>query len=120
MRSLGGLWVLAEGEMSGSGAMSWTMVLGYDPRKGRYVGTFLCSVMTHLWIYEGRLDETGQALVLDTEGPDMATGGEKSTKFQDIIRFEDEGDRLLTSRMLGEDGQWTEIVTARYRRKETS
>ena len=30
--------------------------LGYDPAKKKYVGTFIASVMTHLWIYSGSLD----------------------------------------------------------------
>lgn len=40
VRSLGGLWVLAEGqgEMCGTHAIT-LMTLGYDPQKQRYVGT---------------------------------------------------------------------------------
>ncbi len=37
VRSLGGLWILAEGrgEMPGGGAMTTMMTLGYDPQKKR-------------------------------------------------------------------------------------
>ena len=44
------------------------MSLGFDPQKGRFVGTFIGSMMTHLWIYDGALDASGQALILDAEG----------------------------------------------------
>src|SRR5688500_3618870 len=56
-RSLGGLWVLCEGEgqMPGEGGASHqsVMTLGYDPRRQRFVGTFIASMMTHLWLYDG-------------------------------------------------------------------
>ncbi len=58
MRSLGGLWVLCEGrcEMPGGGAGTTVMTLGFDPARGLFVGTFIASMMTHLWLYEGGLD----------------------------------------------------------------
>src|SRR5262245_40223127 len=53
VRSLGGLWILAEGqgEMPGCGPATSLMTLGYDPQQQRFVGTFVASMMTHLWIY---------------------------------------------------------------------
>src|SRR5437867_1016220 len=70
VRSLGGLWVLCEGrgEMPGGGAATTIMTLGYDPAKKRFVGTFIGSMMTHLWIYEGELDPAGKVLTLNTAG----------------------------------------------------
>lgn len=121
VRPLGDLWVLAEGrgEMPGGGVMGSVMTLGYDPGRGRFVGTFVASVMTHLWVYEGSLDAAERVLTLDTEGPDMATG--RMTRYQDIITIEDAGQdagrRTLTSRMLGEEGQWRQVMAARYRRE---
>jgi hypothetical protein len=116
VRSIGGLWVMAEGkgEMPGGGAMSSMMTLGYDPQRQRFLGTFVASMMTHLWVYEGSLDAAGKVLTLDTEGPNFATGG--MAKYQDIITIESDDRRTLTSRMLGEDGQWREVMRAQYRR----
>jgi uncharacterized protein DUF1579 len=50
VRSLGGLWILAEGqcEMPGGGAATMILTLGYDPQKKRYAGTWVDSMMTHL------------------------------------------------------------------------
>jgi hypothetical protein len=55
VRSLGGLWVLCEGkgEMPGGGIAQTLMTIGYDPAKKHYVGSFVASMMTFLWIYEG-------------------------------------------------------------------
>jgi hypothetical protein len=77
VRSLGGLWILAEGqgEMPCGGNATMVMTLGYDPLKKHYVGTWVGSMMTHLWIYDGALDADGRALTLDSEGPDMSAEG---------------------------------------------
>src|SRR5688572_22986296 len=77
VRSLGSLWVVAEGqgEMPGCGPATTVMTLGYDPQKKRYVGTWVGSMMTHFWIYDGALDTSEQVLTLDTEGPSMAGDG---------------------------------------------
>jgi hypothetical protein len=118
VRSLGGLWIVGEGsgEMPGGGLATMILTLGYDPQKGRYVGTWVGSMMTHLWIYEGSLDAAGKVLTLDTEGPSFAGDG-KLVKYQDVITLESHDHRILTSRTLGDDGKWREFMTAHYRRK---
>jgi hypothetical protein len=119
VRSLGGLWTLGEGqgECPGSGTATTLMTLGYDPQKKRFVGTFIASMMTQLWFYEGTLDESERILTLDTEGPNMAVEG-KTAKFQDIIEFKSDDHRVLRSRMQGDDGNWHEFMSANYRRKK--
>jgi hypothetical protein len=119
VRSLGGLWILAEGqgEIPGGGAATWIMTLGYDPQKKRYVGTWIGSMMTHLWVYDGELDPDGRVLTLDAEGPNMTAEG-KMTKFKDVIEFKSDDHRVLTSHMLGDDGKWQQLMTATYRRKK--
>ena len=119
VRSIGGVWTVGEGEgeMPGGGAATTVMTLGYDPHKGRFVGTFIGSMMTHLWRYEGSLDAAGQVLTLDTEGPSMSGDG-NMTSYQDIIRFESPDHRVLTSRVLLSDGTWNEFMTAHYRRQK--
>jgi hypothetical protein len=115
-RMLGNLWMIAEGEgecPDGSTAQS-IITLGYDPQKQRFVGTFIASMMTHLWPYEGKLD--GNVLTLDSEGPSF-TGEGPMVKYQDIIEHVDDDHWILRSRMPGEDGQWIQFMTAHYRRK---
>jgi uncharacterized protein DUF1579 len=119
VRSLGGLWIVAEGqgEMPGGGAMTTVMTLGYDPQRKRYLGTFIGSMMTHLWVYDGALDAGARVLTLDTEGPSMAGDG-RIAKYQDAIELKSRDHRVLTSRMLGEDGTWHPVMTAHYRRRK--
>ena len=119
VRSLGGLWTLAEGkgEMPGGGEATTIMTLGYDPKQQRYVGTWVGSMMTNMWIYNGSLDAAGNALTLNTEGPSMAGDG-KMQRYQDVIEFKSDDHRILASQVLNDDGSWTRFMTAHYRRKE--
>ena len=53
VRTLGGFWILAEGqgEMPGCGAATTLMTIGYDPQKQRYVGTWVGSMMSFLVLH---------------------------------------------------------------------
>lgn len=119
VRSLGGLWILAEaqGEMPGCGAVTMMITLGYDPQQQRYVGTWIGSMMTHLWVYDGELDATERVLTLNAEGPAMDGKG-KMAKYKDVIEFKNDDHRVLTSHVLADDGQWHKFMTANYRRKQ--
>jgi hypothetical protein len=115
--SLGGLWIVAEGqgEMPGGGAAQTLLTIGYDTEKKRFVGTWQGSMMTNLWVYEGSLDETGKTLTLNTEGPHCSVEG-ATAKYREAIQFNSDDERTFTSSMLGEDGNWQQIMTAKYRR----
>jgi Protein of unknown function (DUF1579) len=119
VRSLGGLWILAEGqgEMPGCGLATMMMTLGYDPQRKRYVGTWIGSMMTHLWVYDGSLDAEEKALTLDAEGPSMAGDG-TIAQYRDVIEFKSDDHRVLTSHVRGNDGTWQAFMTAHYRRKK--
>jgi hypothetical protein len=119
VRSLGGLWILAEGqgEMPCTGHATTLITLGYDPQKQRYVGTWIGSMMTYLWQYEGELDVGETVLTLNSDGPAM-TGEEKLGKYKDVIEFKSDNHRVLTSHMLKDDGQWQHFMTTHYWRKE--
>jgi hypothetical protein len=120
VRSVGGLWIVAEGkgEMPGGGPATTLMTLGYDPQKKRYVGTWIGSMMTHLWVYDGALDAAERVLTLDAEGPSMAAPDSKMARYRDVIEFKNDDYRVLTSHMLGDDGTWQHFMTAHYRRKK--
>jgi hypothetical protein len=118
VRSLGGLWVRSEGMCPGPDGSPGTtlMALGYDPQKQRFVGTFVASMMAHMWVYDGALDEAKRVLTLDTVGPDFADP-KKMVRFQDIYELASDDHRILTSRAMGEDGAWHTFMTSHYRRK---
>lgn len=117
VKSLGGLWVIGEGqgEMPGGNTGQMLITLGFDPKRNRYIGTWIGSMMTRLWIYDGELDPSGRVLTLNAEGPSF-TGEGKMAKYQDIIEIKSSDHRVLTSRSLGDDGKWTQFMTAHYRK----
>jgi hypothetical protein len=92
------------------------MTLGYDPRKQRYVGTWIGSMMTYLWRYDGELDAGETVLTLASDGPAM-TGDERMAKYKDAIEFKSDDRRTMTSHVLGDDAQWHHFMTAHYWRK---
>lgn len=118
VRSVGDIWVLGEGQVEGHGdSPATTMItLGYDPQRERFVGTWVGSMMTQLWVYEGTLDATGRVLTLETEGPSMAGDG-KLGKYRDVIEVVSDDHRVLRSQIQGADGQWHEFMTAHYHRR---
>ena len=119
VRMVGGLWMVGEGqgEMPGGGTATMIMTLGYDPQKKKYLGTWIGSMMTHMWHYDGEMDASGRILTLSAEGPSMAGDGTMA-KYQDIIEIKSKDHRTLSSRVLGPDGTWNHFMTAHYRRKK--
>ena len=117
VRSLGGIWIIAEGvgEMPGGGTGMSIMTLGFDPRKNRFVGSWVGSMMTNQWIYDGELDAAERVLTLSSEGPDFEKEGEMAN-YRDVIEFKSDDYRTLTSFMQGPDGTWNELFSAHYRR----
>ncbi len=119
VRMLGDLWLIGEaaGPMPDDGAICHSvMTIGYDPAKERFVGTWVGSPMTSMFVYEGTLDTTSNTLTLSTTGPDMMDPS-KTAQYQDVVVWLDDNTRELRSRIQGADGGWTEIMSARYTRQ---
>jgi len=118
VRSVGGLWIVGEGSASFGGTpFTSILTLGYDPGKEAFVGTWIDSMQTHMWIYEGSLDGAKKVLTLNTEGP-LFGDPSKTASYRDVIEMKDADHRTLTSSLKGEDGTWTTFMRAEYRRKK--
>jgi Protein of unknown function (DUF1579) len=119
VRPLGKFWTIGHGtgNTPDDGSCDSIMTLGYDPQTKRFVGSFIASVMTHFWPYNGSLDPSGKVLTLDSEGPSFAGDGTMA-KYQDIIEFITNDHRTLTARVQSADGSWQQFMTAHYRRKQ--
>lgn len=117
-RTIGGFWILGEAkcEMMGK-SMTSQLTLGYDPAKGKYVGTWIDSMNSYLWVYTGTLDESGKVLTLETEGHCPMEPG-KMRKFKEVTEFKSDDHRVFTSSMQGDDGKWTAIVKVEAKRKK--
>ncbi|SFU70687.1 Protein of unknown function [Polaromonas sp. YR568] len=120
VRAIGGFWVLSEGscQMPGSdggdkGIMLTT--LGYDPKQNAFVGTWVGSMMTNMWVYKGKLDASQKVLTLDTEGPSFSGDG-KLARYQDVLTIKNKDERTLHSQVRQDDGSWKRFMIATYRR----
>lgn len=115
--SLQGMWTLIE--MSGLGPegnpFTSLFTLGYDIEQQQYVGSFVGSMMSQMWLYKGQRDETGRKLVLNTIGPRMDGAGK--TNYQDVIEKIDEDHWKLNSFIQNEDGSWIQFMDSLHTRK---
>lgn len=110
-RSIGAVWVQGDGE----GEYGTTqMTLGFDPRTGRFVGAWIGSAMTHLWVYDGALDGDNR-LQLHSVGPSFSGDGTLAP-YRDEIELVSADERVLRAYTQGADGVWTHFMTTRYRR----
>ncbi len=120
IRSIGGLWVLAESSGNDNGTpMSSVFTLGYDTASQRFVGSWVDSVQTHLWTYTGHLDESKTVLTLEAEGPTFGDP-QKLSKYREVITLKGPDQKLVVSSVQTPDGQWFEYVSADYRRKKAT
>lgn len=110
-QGIGDVWT----ELAGEGDYGVTrMTLGFNPDTGRFQGTWVGSMANHLWVYDGALDESGEALVLEATGPSFT--GEGMARFRDVVAFEGPDVRTLRAYTQGGDGAWTHFMTSRYTR----
>ena len=117
-RSLNGIWFVAEGNgdmPDGGGPATTVLTLGYDPAKGRYIGTWFGTMMRHLWVYDGEVSGDGNTLSLYTTGPDFAEPG-KMGDYREQIIFTDNDHRTFTSSSKQPDGSWKQFMQADYER----
>jgi len=115
VRSLNDVWFIAEAnaEMPGAGATTTVMTLGYNALKGKYLGTWIGSMMDHMWVYEGEVSPDGKVLTLYTRGPDFQTEGVEQDYREDMA-FIDDNTRTFTSSAKQADGSWKQFMEARY------
>lgn len=118
VRAFGDLWVIGEAEGECEGTTMQTMIsLGYDPKagggEGRYVGSFIASVMGGMFIYEGTRE--GDVLTLNTSGPGISNP-EKMMRYRDVVELKADGSREMSSHAEMEDGSWFSFMKGVYRR----
>ena len=113
---LGEYWVVSEVEGSFMGMpFSSVFTLGYDPGKEKFVGTWIDSLSSNFWHYEGTLSADGKTLTLVKQDPCGGTPG-KSAVLEDVMEIQSRDQKTLTSRALV-DGEWRTMLTIRSRRK---
>jgi hypothetical protein len=117
-RKLGPFWIIGESKgTAGDMKVESKLTLGYDLNTNKVVGSWIDSVQSYQWVYEGEFDDTGKVLTLNTTGPCPLKPGTMS-KFKEVLELKDDNTRLFTSSMQQEDGTWMEIMSVESRRKK--
>lgn len=113
---LGDLWVIGSGQSQmpdKSPAFSRT-TLGFNPKKQKFVGTFIASMMDYLWIYEGAIDDREIKISLETIGPNFGSPDQKLVDYLDVYEFEGSSRRYLKSFQRSPEGEWKQFMEAVY------
>ena len=75
VEAIGGFWTLSQFKTEVMGMpYHGTGVAGYDPERGKYVGTWCDNMSSLLCVMEGQVDPATGHLTMRWEAPDMATG----------------------------------------------
>ncbi len=119
VRTLGEHWVIAETRTTMMGApYRGILSLGYNSLKKQFNGTWMDSFGGQLWVYKGTLNDAGDTLTLETEGPCLLQGPDKTARYKEVIQITGKDSRTFNSSMETPDGTWMKIVTIEYRRKK--
>ncbi|MGV1870510.1 DUF1579 domain-containing protein [Agrobacterium rosae] len=119
IKSVGGLWIVSDGrgKMPDGTPMAAIITLGFDPAKGHYVGSWIGSMMTRLWVYKGWLEPDGKTLVLEAQGPKFDGSGEIAT-YHDVLTLHDDNSRTFSGSVLQPDGSFKQFMSSEFRRKQ--
>lgn len=111
IRSLGGFWLLVEVESDMMGKpFQGIQTLGFDPAKGKFIGTWVDSLTSELWHYEGFLNKEWTELTLNSEGICPQTGA--LTKVRSVLAYKDMNHKIYSSYTVGKNGELTLALRA--------
>jgi hypothetical protein len=115
---MSGLWQLTDfkGTFGGTPFLGHG-VMGYDPAKKKYVGTWVDSMTDKLIIMEGTADTAGKVLTMTYEQADPASG--QMTKYRNVHEMKDSDTRTFTMSQVGADGKDVTLMTITYKRRKT-
>lgn len=114
---LGGFWLSFEykGEMMGA-PFTGRGTMGYDQQKQKYVGTWIDSMKSGLFISEGTGDEHGKVFTMIAQGYCDSEG--KSITMKQVYEIKDKDSWTLTFLSPNPDGKELTVGTIEYTRRK--
>jgi hypothetical protein len=111
---LGGFWLITNfrGEFGGA-KFEGRGTMGYDPRKKKYVSTWVDSMSPSLLVMEGSFDKDGKTYTETGEGP--GPDG-KPSKMKSVYEFKDDG--LVFTMYTVAEGKDQQMLKIVYKRKK--
>ncbi len=117
VRALGEFWIVGESVSDMMGMpMTNIITIGYDPQRGKYVGTSVDSMSPHITHYEGGANDAGDRFTLRWQGPCPFQGG-AIVNFRGVTEFDGDDRRTFIAESQDVDGNWSRIVEVTFRRK---
>ena len=92
VEAVGAFWTVSlfQSEMMGA-PYTGRCTMGYDSRSGKWIATWVDSMMPHLYVMEGEYDEAGRVLTMISEGPAPGTGD--LTQYRSTFEKLEDGNR---------------------------
>ncbi len=118
-RMIGGKWLISDfkGEIFGM-PFEGHGQNGYDAKKGKYVGTWLDSVNTHITLMEGSYDESTKTLTFNADSEEPSSGKPMKMRFE--TQFKADGSRLFSEYMQVEgQKEFTKLMEVKYTKRKT-
>ena len=114
---LGGFWLITEykGEMNGQ-PFTGRGSIGYDQQKQKYVGTWIDSSKSGLFLSEGNADDQGKLFTMIVQGHCDTQG--KAITMKQLMEIKDKDSRKLTLLSPNPDGKDVTVGTIEYSRRK--
>lgn len=109
-RIIGNHWIVCEhrGQI-GDLKFEAVQTVGFDDKTEKFIGTWVDSMLSHTWRYNGSLDKASKKLTLNCDGPE-------AKQYRDIYEFKSENEIAGTSQFLNDDGNWETFMTSKMTR----
>jgi hypothetical protein len=101
---LGGFWLMCHYKSEHDGQpFEGHAMMGFDPKKGMFIGTWTDSWCPNLMRFEGKADAAGKVFTMNCEGADPKTG--QPANFKMIHEIGNKDHRTLRFTMLDKDSK---------------
>ncbi len=113
--SMGGLWFLLDCSGDAPDGTPWTsqFTLGFDPARGKFVGTFIASMMTHSGSTKENSNQTAEHSSWTLKARDSMA---RVRLISDCFEVVNQDHWILRSRIKGDDGQWIPFMEGHHHR----
>lgn len=115
----GDFWIMSkfEGDFGGMKFKGHSM-LGYDPAKKKYVGTWTDTMSPYLMTMEGDYDESTHTSTMYGTGTSMETGKPEKSKMVTQYTSDDEKTFTMYMENPGAEGEWIKVMEIKYKRRK--
>jgi hypothetical protein len=115
----GDYWLMSkfEGDFGGMKFKGHSM-LGYDPTKKKFIGTWTDTMSPHLMTMEGEFDESTNTSTMYGTGTSLESGKPEKTKMVTVYENDDQKTFTMYMAKPGADDEWVKHMEIKYKRRK--